>query len=105
MSQATLDRNPDRREVAETARDGRHAVCPDCGQRVGRSKSGGKPLPDTDAECFGWSCEDCNLTLPSNCHGPSAPHYNDRMRGLAVEFRGATERFVPVPKRYVEAEP
>lgn len=102
MSQATLSRNPDDRQVAETENDGMKPLCPDCGSYVGASKGGGKPLPDREAKAFGWSCEECNLTLPTNCHGPSAPSFNDRIAGLQVEFRDGHTRYVPVPSRYVD---
>ena len=100
--QTALSRDPNRRQVAEPHRDGRRATCPDCGSYVGPTKSGGKPLPNTDATCFGWSCEPCSLTLPSNCHGPAAPSFIDTMAGLEVEFRAGHSRYVPVPKRFVE---
>lgn len=102
VSQAGLQYDPEQLQVAEPQRNGRYAVCPDCKSRVGRSKSGGKPLPGTDVTCFGWSCTDCNLTLPSNCLGPTAPGFNDRMLGFRVEFRDGTERWVPVPRRFAE---
>jgi len=105
--QATLARDPDERQVAEVARgdEGRRPVCPDCRTYVGASKSGGKPLPGREAEAFGWECRDCNLTLPSHCHGPEAPMFNDSMAGLEVEFRDGETRFVPVPARYVTEGP
>lgn len=100
--QVALSRNPVEREVARFDRDGRKPICPDCGSYVGHSKSGGKPLPDTEAEAFGWSCGDCNLTLPSNCHGSTAPGFNSSMAGMQVEFRDGETRWVPVPARYVD---
>lgn len=100
--QTALTRDASQRQVAQLGRDGRTPVCPDCGQDVAASKSGGKPLPDHEVTCFGWQCEDCDLTLPSNCGGPEAPGFVDRMVGLRVEFRDGVERWVPVPRRQVE---
>ena len=83
--QVALSRDPSVRQVARTVRGEQKPICPDCGQYVGHTKSGGKPLPDTDAETFGWSCEDCNLTLPSHCHGPDAPTFIDILPALKGE--------------------
>ena len=102
--QVALSRNPDERQVARLARDGRKPMCPDCGRYVGDTKSGGKPLPETDAEAFGWSCRNCKLTFPSHCHGSSAPGFNSSMAGLKVQFRDGETRWVPVPTRYVGGE-
>lgn len=102
--QVVLSRNPSVRQVARTVRGEQRPLCPDCEKYVGPSKSGGKPLPDVEAETFGWSCEDCNLTLPSHCHGPEAPNFNSSMAGLKVEFRDGEARYVPVPTRYVGGE-
>ena len=99
--QVALSRDPDRRQVAEIDRDGHTPICPDCGADVAASKSGGKPLPGIVPECFGWSCKCCNLTFPSNCHGPEAPGFNSRMVGIEVQFRDGSTRYVPVPTRYV----
>lgn len=104
VEQVGFQYNPEKLQVAEVARNGRYAVCPDCKNRVGASKSGGKPLPGTEVTCFGWSCSDCNLTLPTNCHGPTAPGFNDSMAGAKIKFRDGSERWVPVPIRYVEPE-
>jgi len=103
VNQTDLGRDPTTREVARPDHGERNRpLCPDCGQYVGASKGGGKPLPGTDAEAFGWECPDCALTLPSNCHGREAPMFNDRMAGLKVVFRDGTPRWVPVPERFVD---
>lgn len=102
-AQTDLGRDPTTREVARCdTDDDKRPVCPDCGQYVGASMGGGKPLPDHDATAFGWECSDCELTLPSNCHGPAAPMFNDHMAGLEVLFRDGLPRWVPVPARFVE---
>jgi hypothetical protein len=100
--QVGLSRNPTKRQVAEPDHDGRTPICPDCGDDIAASKGGGKPLAGLVPECFGWSCEKCNLTLPSNCHGPDAPGFNDKMAGLEVKFRDGSARYVPIPVRYVD---
>ena len=102
--QVALSRNPDEWEVAQLARDGRKAMCPDCRSHVGHTKSGGKPLPDTEVGAFGWSCPDCKLTFPSNCDGPTAPGFNSSMAGLQVDFRDGKTRWVPIPARYVDTD-
>jgi hypothetical protein len=102
--QTALSRDPETLEVARVEHGQRKPYCPDCGAYVGHSKSGGKPLPGRAAETFGWFCEDCSLTLPSSCHGPDAPMFNDSMLGLEVEFRDDETRWVPVPARYVDTD-
>jgi predicted RNA-binding Zn-ribbon protein involved in translation (DUF1610 family) len=97
-AQVSLEYDSSTLEVAEPDRDGRHVVCPDCGRRVGASKSGGKELPDTEARAFGWSCNNCNLTLPSNCLTSKARSFNDQMTGLETEFRDGSSQYVPVSK-------
>jgi hypothetical protein len=104
VNQVALSRNPEQREVATLERGKHKPYCPDCGTYVGASKSGGKPLPETDATAFGWECQNCNLTLPSTCHGASAPMFNSSMAGIEVEFRDGETRWVPVPARYAEEE-
>jgi|GEM_PF-1863780 len=102
-AQTDLGRDPTTREVARPDHDERNRpLCPDCGQYVGASKGGGKPLPDHEATAFGWECADCELTLPSNCSGRAAPMFNDHMAGLKVLFRDGTPRWVPVPERFVD---
>jgi|GEM_PF-4749274 len=104
-AQTDLGRDPTTREVARPDQDeDNRPVCPDCGQYVGASKGGGKPLPNTEATAFGWECPDCELTLPSNCSGRAAPMFNDHMAGLEVLFRDGTPRWVPVPERFVDDE-
>jgi len=103
VAQTNLGRDPTTREVASHDHDeDNRPLCPDCGQYVGPSKGGGKPLPGHEATAFGWECADCELTLPSNCHGEAAPMFNDHMAGLEVLFRDGTPRWVPVPARFVE---
>ena len=101
-AQTQLTRDPSDRQLAELGRDGRKAACPDCGQHVGHTKSGGKTLPEHEFGCFGWECPDCNLTFPSNCDGPDAPGFNSSMIGLKLDFRDGESRYVPVSARHAE---
>jgi len=102
VAQTQLTRDPSDRQLAELARDGRKAACPDCGQHVGHTKSGGKPIPKQDFGCFGWECPDCNLTLPSNCDAADAPGFNSSMVGVQVQFRDGSKKYVPVSSRHAE---
>lgn len=78
--------------------------CPDCGQDVTASK-GTHPLPDDCAadRAFGWACETCENTMPTDVVHPDAPTFNDRFTGLEVEFRDGTERLIPVPVSDLES--
>ena len=79
---------------------GRPVLCPDCGKDISASHSGGKPLPD-DApadSCFGWSCDDCQNTVPSHASGPKARGFVARMTGIKVRFRGGHKRWVAVSR-------
>ena len=72
--------------------------CPGCGTDISATK-GGQPLPDgcNADRTFGWQCESCNNVVPCRAFGPEARTFNDRYRGLEVEFRDGHERFIPVP--------
>lgn len=92
------------RQIAEPARDELDVICPDCGSSVEQTKGSGKPLPMEDVVTFGWECSDCDLTFPSHCRGPNAPHFTDAMVGIEIEFRDGHSRFVPVPARCANAD-
>jgi DNA-directed RNA polymerase subunit RPC12/RpoP len=72
--------------------------CPDCGQDVSATK-GGQPLPDEfdQSRTFGWRCTDCHNVIPSRAFSERASSFNDRMRGVEIQFRDGHERFIPVP--------
>jgi uncharacterized C2H2 Zn-finger protein len=91
------------REVAEPVRDDEQNVrCPDCDQIVSASK-GSHPTHDdapTD-RIWGWQCDICENTLPSNALQEGAPTFNDRITAVKVAFRDGHERLVPAPKAHV----
>ena len=89
--QGTLHARPEP-QVVETARNGRTLVCPDCGQPIGPSR-GGHELPD-GRRVHGWACSACQNVFLGTCHSREAPTWNDRIRGLEVEFRDGSRRFV-----------
>lgn len=92
--------HPSARQLAEPERDDTRAIhCPDCGADVTATK-GGHPTPDhvPGETTHGWACTDCALTLPANCVGLDAPHYTERMVGVAAQFRDDTTRIIPIPQ-------
>ena len=94
------------REIAEPVRDDeRNVRCPDCDQVVSASK-GSHPSPDEEPtnKIWGWECDICENTLPSNTLEEDAPTFNDKMTGVRVTFRDGHERLVPAPKASVTSD-
>jgi len=74
-----------------------------CQQSINNSH-GGQPLPDDlDYDrTFGWRCCDCHNVIPCRAFNPEADTFNDKYRGVEVEFRDGSSRFIPVPTKEVE---